>query len=357
MSYLASAIFCFIATALSIPHIIKLAHYLKAVDEPNERKVHHKVMPRLGGLGIFISFVLGYMVFDLRNIAFDTQANSFLDAYFIAATLIVFTGVLDDIYELPAKPKFIVQLVASLIMVSYGDFLIEDIYLPFLPVIELGWLSGVVTILWIIGVTNAVNLIDGLDGLSSGISGIAFGTMAFIAVLKGEVFVALMCSMLMGSSFGFLVYNFYPARIFMGDTGSLFLGFTIAVFSLFGYKNTAFVSFIVPLMLVSIPIFDTVWAIIRRLLKGQSPFTADRGHVHHQLLDKQYGHIGSVLILYSIALMFSSIAVVYSLSSRNIGMILLVVGLVVIELVFNTTGLFVKKDIEKDEKENEKLED
>lgn len=351
MSYLASFVLCFFITALSTPHIIKLAHYLKAVDEPNERKVHHTVMPRLGGLAIFVSVIIGYMVFDIRNIAFDTEANSFLDAYLIASVLIVFTGVLDDIYELPAKPKFIVQLVAALIMVIYGDFLIQDIYLPFLPEINLGWLSGVVTVIWIIGVTNSINLIDGLDGLSSGISSIAFGTMAFIAVLKGEVFVSLMCAMLMGSSFGFLVYNFYPARIFMGDTGSLFLGFSIAVFSLLGYKNTAFVSFIVPLMLVSIPIFDTVWAIIRRLLKGQSPFKADKGHVHHQLLDKHCGHIGSVLILYSISLMFSIIAIIYSLISKNIGLILIVIGLVVVELVFNTTGVFVKR---KREPENKK---
>lgn len=342
MSYLASAIFCFIATCLITPHVIKLAYYLNAVDKPNKRKVHQKIMPRLGGLAIFISFVIGYMIFDIRNIAFDTQANSFLDAYFISATLIVFTGVLDDIYELPAKPKFLVQLIAAIIMVTYGEFLISDIYLPFLPGFNLGWLSGIVTILWIIGVTNAVNLIDGLDGLSSGISGIAFGTMAFISAIKGDVFTTLMCCMLMGSSFGFLIYNFHPARVFMGDTGSLFLGFSISVLSLLGYKNTAFVSFIVPLMVVSIPVFDTIWAIIRRLLKGQSPFEADRGHVHHQLLDKHYGHIGSVLILYSIALAFSLTAIVYTFLSKQAGLVLLLIGLVIIELVFNTTGVFVK---------------
>ncbi|MGL4374517.1 MAG: glycosyltransferase family 4 protein, partial [Turicibacter sp.] len=244
MVYLLTISFCFLMAVLVTPYVIKLAHFTNAVDEPNQRKVHSRIMPRMGGLAIYIAFLLGYMVFNVKNKALDDNAIAFVDAYFIASFIIIVTGMLDDMFELPAKPKALAQLVAALIMVSYGNFMIDKIYLPFIPVIDLGWLGGIVTIIWIVGVTNSINLIDGLDGLSSGISAISFGTMAILAAFQGEIFVATMCCLLLGSTLGFLVHNFHPAKVFMGDTGSLFLGFSVAVFSLLGYKNAAFVSFI-----------------------------------------------------------------------------------------------------------------
>lgn len=349
MIYLLVISFCFIIAVLVTPYVMKLAYFTNAVDQPNQRKVHSRIMPRMGGLAIYVAFLLGYMIFRVKGYALDYDEIAFIDAYFIASFLIVVTGMLDDMFELPAKPKALVQLVAALIMVLYGNFMIDKIYLPFLPVIDLGWLGGIVTVIWIVGITNSINLIDGLDGLSSGISAISFGTMAILAAYQGELFVAVMSCLLLGSTLGFLVHNFHPAKIFMGDTGSLFLGFSVSVLSLLGYKNAAFVSFIVPIVMLSVPIFDTVWAIIRRTLNGQSPFKPDRGHVHHQLLDRNLGHVKSVLVLYGIAALFSITAIVYTMTSKFYGLIMLVVAMVVVELVFNTTGLFRSKSKVKDE--------
>lgn len=344
MIYLLVIVFCFIVSTLITPYMIQLARFTNAVDAPNKRKVHQMPMPRLGGLAIYIAFVLGYMVFNVKRLALAEGQTAFFDAYFISSVIIIITGMLDDMFELPAKAKFLVQLVVALIMVFYGNFIITDIHLPFFPIIELGWLGGIITIVWIVGITNSINLIDGLDGLSSGCSSISFGTMAVLAIFKGEVFVAMLCCLLLGSTLGFLVHNFYPAKIFMGDTGSLFLGFSISVLSLLGYKNAAFVSFLIPIVVLSIPIFDTVWAIIRRILNGKSPFKPDRGHVHHQLLDKNLGHVKSVLVLYAITALFSLTAIVYTMYSNFYGLVMLVGAIIVIELIFNSTGVFREKD-------------
>ena len=345
MIYLLAVGFCFIIAALATPYIIKLAHFTNAVDAPNARKVHQKAMPRLGGLAIYIAFILGYMVFDAKQLALIEQQTHFFDAYMISSVIIIMTGMLDDMFDLPPKAKLSVQFVVSLIMIFYGDFVITEIHLPYLPIIDFGYFGIIITIAWIIGITNAINLIDGLDGLSSGISAITFATMAVLAFFKGEIFVAMICTLLLGSTLGFLIHNFHPAKIFMGDTGSLFLGFSISVLSLLGYKNAAFVSFLVPIIILSIPIFDTIWAIVRRKKNGQSPFKADRGHVHHQLLDKNLGQVKSVLVLYAITTLFSLTAIVYTIYSNFYGLVMLIVVAVIVELIFNTTGLFRYKEV------------
>ena len=344
MFYLWTISFCFFVGVLVTPFVSKLAYYTNATDKPNARKVHEKIMPRLGGLAIYIAFLSGYLVFQLRSYIPNQSATSFLDAYFIASFIMIMTGMLDDMFELPPKPKFIAQFIAALIMVVFGKLMISTIYLPFMPVIELGWLAGPITIIWIVGITNSINLIDGLDGLSAGISAISFATMAILAGFQGEPFVAIMCCLLLGSTFGFLAHNFYPAKIFMGDTGSLFLGFSVSTLSLLGYKNAAFVSFFVPIIVLSIPIFDTLWAIIRRTLNGQSPFEADRGHLHHVLLARNLGHVKSVLILYTIALLFSLTAILYTVTSKFYGLVMLVIAIVIVELIFNITGFFRDKN-------------
>lgn len=324
--------------------MIRLSYFTGAVDEPNKRKVHHRPMPRLGGLAIFLAFILGYMVFNVKQTSLAEGQTIFFDAYLISSVIIIFVGILDDIFDLPAKTKFLSQLAVALIMVFYGNFIITNFHLPFMPSLYMGWFGGVLTILWIIGITNSINLIDGLDGLSSGCSAITFLTMGILSIYQGDVFVAMLCFLLLGSTSGFLIHNFYPAKIFMGDTGSLFLGFSISVLSLLGYKNAAFVSFIVPIVLLSVPIFDTGWAFIRRMLNGQSPFKPDRGHVHHQLLDKDLGTIKSVLVLYAITALFSLSAIVYNVYSRFYGMIMLVGCVIIVELIFNATGAFRHKE-------------
>ena len=151
MIYLLVISFCFIIAVLVTPYVMKLAYFTNAVDQPNQRKVHSRIMPRMGGLAIYVAFLLGYMIFRVKGYALDYDEIAFIDAYFIASFLIVVTGMLDDMFELPAKPKALAQLVAALIMVFYGNFMIDKIYLPFLPVIDLGWFGGIITVIWIVG--------------------------------------------------------------------------------------------------------------------------------------------------------------------------------------------------------------
>lgn len=329
---------CTLLTVGITPLIIKLAFKVKALDYQDERKVHSKTMPRLGGLAIYFSFLLGYILFDVGALLPNEQMTSFMNAYLCASSVMVLLGVLDDIFQLSAGMKALAQLLTAIFLVSAGGFVIDQIFLPLLPPIQLGAFGFLFTIAWIVGVTNSINLIDGLDGLSSGITSISFLTVALIALWQGESLIALLSFILLGSTLGFLVHNFHPAKIFMGDTGSLFLGFSVAILSMMGYKYIAFVSFIVPLLMLSVPLFDTLWAICRRLLKGQSPFQADRGHLHHRLLDRQYGHVKTVLILYAISGSFALTALVYTIYSKHLGVLCFLVVLAVLEALFDLTG-------------------
>ena len=231
----------------------------RAVDRPNYRKVHARIMPRLGGLAIFGAFLISYFV--LRPV----DPASSLTAPFIigGACMIIITGMLDDMFEITAKAKLLGQLLAAGIVV-YGGLQIEFINLPFGGTLDFGYFSIPLTILWIVGITNAINLIDGLDGLAAGVSTIALITLAGMALMKGDVFVFTMAALLAASSAGFLVYNFHPAKIFMGDTGALFLGFMISVLALLGFKNITVISLIIPVIMLGVPISDTFFAIVRR---------------------------------------------------------------------------------------------
>lgn len=344
MIYLLAIGFCALVTIYTTPLVIKLAFKVKALDHQEERKVHSKTMPRLGGLAIYFAFLSGYFIFDIRSLLPKEQLVLFMDAYLLSSFLMVLLGVLDDIFQLSAVIKALVQMAAAILLVSLGGFVIDQIFLPLLPPIQLGAFGFLFTVFWIVGITNSINLIDGLDGLSSGITSISFLTIALIALWQGEVLIALLSCLLLGSTLGFLVHNFHPAKIFMGDTGSLFLGFSVAVLSMMGYKYIAFVSFIVPLLILTVPIFDTSWAILRRILKGQSPFKPDRGHLHHRLLDRQYGHVKTVLTLYAIAGAFALTALVYTIISKQLGVLCFLLVMIALELIFDITGFkrFIK---------------
>ncbi|RKJ68363.1 undecaprenyl/decaprenyl-phosphate alpha-N-acetylglucosaminyl 1-phosphate transferase, partial [Butyricicoccus sp. 1XD8-22] len=256
-----SLIVALFASILLTPLVKRLAFRIGAVDAPNYRKVHSRIMPRLGGLAIFLSFLIGLLI--LRP---DSQ---YIVAIVIGATLIIITGVLDDMYEISAKAKMLGQLAAAGIIVFYGGIQIEFITLPFGGELQFGFLSIPVTILWIIGITNAINLIDGLDGLAAGVSTIALITLSVMAFIMADFFVLAVAALLACSTIGFLFYNFHPAKIFMGDTGALFLGFMIAVLSLLGFKNITMVSFIIPVIMLGVPISDTFFAIVRRVRNKQ----------------------------------------------------------------------------------------
>ncbi len=326
-----SLIVAFVASILLTPLVKRFAFRIGAVDAPNYRKVHSRIMPRLGGLAIYLSFLIGLVI--LR------PDSEYTLAIVLAATVIIITGVLDDMYEISAKAKMLGQLVAALIIVFYGDIKIEMINLPFGGEMDFGLLGIPLTILWIVGITNAINLIDGLDGLAAGVSTIALMTLSAMAFIMGNPFVLAVAALLACSTFGFLFFNFHPAKIFMGDTGALFLGFMIAVLSLLGFKNIAVVSFIIPVIMLGVPISDTFFAIVRRVRNKQKWSDPDKSHLHHRLIDIGFSHSQTVLIIYGIAAMFGLFAIIFSMASIWGAILLVTVILVALELFVEIIGL------------------
>ncbi|MEH7179434.1 glycosyltransferase family 4 protein [Neobacillus vireti] len=324
-------IVCFIISILITPLIKKLAVYIGATDKPNQRKVHQATMPRLGGLSIFISFIAG--IFILQPI------NPASIAIIIGSLIIVITGICDDIFELSAKYKLLGQLAAALTVVFLGDLQVIFINLPFGGHLEFGYLSIPFTILWIVGITNAINLIDGLDGLAAGVSSIALVTISGMALIQGNLFVVAVGTIVLMGTLGFLFYNFHPATIFMGDTGALFLGFIISVLSLLGFKNVTFISFIIPVIILGVPISDTFFAIMRRIINNQPLSAPDKSHLHHCLLRLGYSHRQTVLMIYAMSAFFGVVAVIYS--HARIGVSILLIGALVLlmELIAEKIGL------------------
>jgi UDP-GlcNAc:undecaprenyl-phosphate/decaprenyl-phosphate GlcNAc-1-phosphate transferase len=306
---------------LLTPLVKKFAVKVGAVDVPNARKVHTRVMPRLGGLGIFLAFLLSLLAilpFVPDGIVSSRDIN-FIAAFLIGGTLITLIGALDDRFDLNAKLKFLAQIAVACMVVFAFDIRVDFVNVPFQDAYSSleGWISIPLTIFWIVGVTNAINLIDGLDGLAAGVSGIAIGTISVMSLLMGNYMVAMLCLVLLGSIIGFLFFNFHPAKIFMGDTGSLFLGFCLAMLSMLGFKQIAIVSFITPLIIIGVPLSDTFFAIIRRKLQKKPIFSPDKGHLHHCLRELGFSHRQTVLIIYGIAAFFGILAVIQSSAALN----------------------------------------
>jgi UDP-GlcNAc:undecaprenyl-phosphate/decaprenyl-phosphate GlcNAc-1-phosphate transferase len=317
---------------LITPLVKKLAFKIRATDRPNKRKVHQTLMPRLGGLAIYIAFLAGVILLQ--------PINPYSTSIIIGSGIIVISGILDDIYELSAKLKLMAQIAAAAIIVLYGGLQITFINLPFGGLFEFGYLSIPFTVLWIIGITNAINLIDGLDGLAAGVSSIALVAISGMAFIMGNLYVVTIGSILLVSTIGFLYHNFYPAKIFMGDTGALFLGFMISVLSLLGFKNITFVSFIVPIIILGVPISDTIFAILRRIINKQPLSAPDKSHLHHCLLRLGYSHRETVLIIYAMAALFGLLAVVFAQAKLWGAMLLGAVLLFFIEIIAEKIGLF-----------------
>lgn len=329
----------FLTVVVLIPVIKKLAFQIGAVDVPRERHIHKKPMPRLGGLAIFIGFLVGYMIFGTHS--------SIMNAVLIGSFFIIITGVIDDIAELGPLTKFLGQLIAACVIVFYGNLVIRDVS-AFGIYLEFSFLSYPLTLIFILGCINCINLIDGLDGLSGGISSIYFLTVGIIALLQGKHGLDFVLTFVMlGSTLGFLVYNFYPASIFAGDTGSMFLGFIISVIALLGFKNVTMSSLIVPLLILAIPILDTLFAIIRRTLKGESVTHGDKFHIHHQLLNRNFSQRTTVLIIYVIDLLFASASIFYVLKDRLVGYIIYGVLLFIVLLFVAKTSVVFDEDAKK----------
>lgn len=318
--------------SLCITPVIKMiAKHVGAMDIPNERKVHKVPMPRLGGLSIFFGFLLGYMLFGEQSIVM----NSIL----IASFVVILIGVFDDIKPLKASVKFIGQLVAACIIVFYGNIILRDVS-AFGIYIDFGLFSIPFTIFFILGCINCMNLIDGLDGLAAGISSIYFATIGIIAIMQGKFGLDFLLTFIMlGSTLGFLVHNFNPATIFMGDSGSMFLGLIISVIALLGFKNVTMTSLIIPLLLLAIPILDTIFAIIRRTLKGEKISTPDKYHIHHQLLKRNLSQRQTVLAIYVINILFAIASIVYVLKDAKLGYIIYGILLAIVLIFILTTDV------------------
>lgn len=325
------ALICFLVTFVLTPLVRWIVLKCDITDKPNERRINQQPIASLGGLAIYAGFTVGLFLFPVDK--------SLIWPLFLGATLITITGFLDDLLELKARYKLIGQILAAVVIVVGGGLNIEFINLPFGGQIHFGVFSIPLTIIWVIAITNAINLIDGLDGLAAGVSGIAFFTVCGMAFIMGDAFVMGLAIIMIAAIVGFLPYNFHPAKIFMGDTGALFLGYVLAVLSIMGFKNVTFISLVVPILILGVPISDTVIAIIRRLINRQPIAMADKSHLHHSLLDAGFTHRQTVILIYAISALFSLSAFIFTMSSLWGSLLLIGILLILIEVVVELLGL------------------
>ncbi|MDQ0231440.1 glycosyltransferase family 4 protein [Metabacillus malikii] len=339
---LLTILICFVLSILLTPIVKKLAFKIGATDKPNQRKVHQKIMPRLGGLAIFLSFLVGVIIHQPQknyDLPFILLGENVHIPIILGSLIIVITGIIDDMKEISAKFKLFGQVAAASIVVILGGINVEFINLPFGGEINFGIFSIPITIIWIVGITNAINLIDGLDGLAAGVSTIALFSIAGMALLMGNPYVMVMALLLAVSTLGFLIFNFHPAKIFMGDTGALFLGFMISVLSLLGFKNVTFVSLIIPIIILGVPISDTIFAIIRRIVNKQPLSSPDKSHLHHCLIRIGYSHRQSVLLIYAMSATFGLAAFIFSQATLWGSLIILLTLVIAIEVIVEKVGL------------------
>ena len=309
------ALFAFLcATAVSLiatPLIKKMACKFGAIDVPKDaRRIHKKPIPLWGGIAIFLGFILSVLIFS--------DLSTELIGILVGATIIVILGAVDDRFALDAKVKFLVQIVAAVIPIACGLRIevFSNLFGSDGSRIVLDVFSIPLTLIWIVGVCNAVNLIDGLDGLACGVSTIAALSTFLVVVQHDDAASALVIAALAGACIGFLPYNFNPAKIFMGDSGALFLGFILATVSISGnFKMHTLINFGLPFVVLGLPIFDTIFAILRRVLRGKKPWEADRGHIHHKLIDMGMSQKQAVAVLYAISALLGLSAVLLTNSN------------------------------------------
>ena len=316
LALLVAAVLAFAVT----PLVKRLAQKVGAMDVPTDgRRMHHRPIPRMGGLAIFTAFLVSTLLFAFPEI--DREVRGIL----LGAVIIVILGVLDDIFTLHAGLKFVAQIAAAVVTVLHGCRIEHFMGLQLAT-----WLSYPVSVIWIVTITNAVNFIDGLDGLAAGVCAISAGAMLVVALLVADFMSAVMLAAIVGACVGFIPYNFNPAKIFMGDTGSTFLGFMLSTISIYGlFKMYAIISFAVPFLVLGLPIFDICFAVVRRVSKGQSPMHADRGHVHHRLIDMGFSQKQAVAIAYMLSAILGMAAVVLTNDGETQALIFLAAVVVV----------------------------
>lgn len=296
----------FVISFIMTPPVKRFAELVGAIDIPkDERRVHNHPIPRMGGLAIFLGFVISLLLF----VPMSTQVMGML----LGAVIIAVMGAVDDIVSLNAWVKLAGQVLAALVAIRCGivfDAISNPNFFSDITTIPIGFLSIPLTLLWIIACTNAVNLIDGLDGLAVGVSGISSLTMLVVALFVSEPSISIILAALTGACVGFMPYNMNPAKIFMGDVGSQLLGFVLSTVSIMGlFKFHAIISFLVPLLALAVPLADTIFAFFRRIFRGQSPFHADKGHFHHRLLAMGLNQKQAVAVLYGVSAVLGLLAV------------------------------------------------
>lgn len=323
---------CYVLT----PAVKKLALRLGAIDNPDNRKVHVLPVPRMGGLAIYI----GFLIAVLCSMTVTKEILGLL----LGGTFIVLLGVIDDIYQLSAKVKLCGQIFAAAILVLF-DIRID--WLAFPGGVEYFYMDSLAipaTIFWVVSMTNALNLIDGLDGLAAGVAFIASLTVSIVAVQSGSFIVAILTLALAGSTLAFIRYNFNPASIFMGDTGSMFLGYMLAAVSVLGVvKSATAVALLVPAIALGLPIIDTFLAIIRRYSNGKPIFKPDKGHLHHRLLAAGLSQKQAVLLMYGISLALSMSALLFTGSNHLLGLV--VIGVIVAVVFVGAKKIGILNDI------------
>lgn len=315
LTFLLIFLIAMILTILLTPMVRSFAPEIGAMDKPSLRKVHQSNIPRIGGIAIYLSFLVAVLfgLLFLGGIRGSVINPRPILGILIGGSIVMLTGFLDDIYRLKPWIKFAAQLFGAGTAIYFGVE-INFITNPLNGLVPLGWISVPLTVLWLVGMTNAINLIDGLDGLASGVTAISAGTLFFVALRTHQLGAALLMLALAGAALGFLRYNFFPASVFLGDSGSYFLGFILAAASIIGvFKTTLVVALIIPLLILGVPIFDTIFAIGRRLREKKNPFAADNKHIHHLLLRAGLNQKEAVLAIYIVCVLLSTIALIMAL--------------------------------------------
>ncbi|MCE5286542.1 MAG: undecaprenyl/decaprenyl-phosphate alpha-N-acetylglucosaminyl 1-phosphate transferase [Pelosinus sp.] len=302
------------------PQVKELAIKVGAMDAPDARKVHTRPIPRMGGLAIYAGFILA--------VFFSMHITNEIIGLLVGGTVILIVGIIDDLKSLPPKVKLFGQIFAAVVLLFF-DIRIDWLTNPFGDMVYVDYLSIPLTILWVVGLTNTVNLIDGLDGLAAGVSTIASITILLVALQQNFGIVAILTAALAGSSMGFLQHNFNPAKIFMGDTGSMFLGYMLAAISVLGtVKSAATIALIVPIVALGLPIMDTAFAIVRRYMSGRPIFKPDKGHLHHRLLEMGLTQKQAVLLMYVISGCLGFSAIILTEVNKGIGAVIIAVILI-----------------------------
>lgn len=333
MDWLKYLLIPLVLSAIITPFLKIIAFKLDIYAEKNERTIHSGKVARIGGVAIYVSFV-ACMAFFMKT---DMTINGIL----IGGSIMFIGGLIDDMVNLRPYYKLAFQIIAAIVLMTVGKVSLDVIRLPLGISIDMGIVSIIITLFWIIGITNAVNLIDGLDGLAGGIATIILIVIACLSVIEGRLDIQTMSLILAGSTLGFLFYNSHPASIFMGDCGSLFLGFIISAISLLGFKSSTIMTLALPILLLAVPIVDTIGAILRRKLSGHKFSEADKKHLHH-LLMQRFGHRNTVIILYIVTALFGFTAYIY-LVNRTTGFAVLFLIFLIVDLFIEFSGMISKQ--------------